>query len=80
MAIIAHIEKSNRSNVKLHPTRVTCRYTVGDLSAGKKVLQLETGGSDHREHPGKISQTLQLDENAARALWVLLGKEFGFKG
>jgi len=40
---------------------------------------LDTHGSNDREIPGKVSQTLQFDETSARALWEILGREFGFK-
>jgi hypothetical protein len=47
-------------------------------NSGKKVLQLNTYGSDEREIQGKLSQTLQFDENTARALHFILEQEFGF--
>jgi hypothetical protein len=47
-------------------------------ASGAKLLQIDTYGSDVRQMPGKVSQTLQFDEARARQLWEVLGREFGF--
>ena len=78
MALIAEFSKGDRSLV-LHPTTVTCIVHVGRSDDGKTLVQLDTHGSTDREIPGKLSQTLQLDEKAALELWTTLGTEFGFK-
>jgi hypothetical protein len=43
---------------------------------GSTVLQLDTYGSKSREHPGKVSQSLQIDRDAARSLKALLEEAF----
>ena len=78
MAVIERFEKSERSTFRIQPTSVVCHYAVFEPTPNKKVLQLDTGGSAGRKNPGKQSQTLQLNTDAARALWKLLAKEFGF--
>ena len=78
MAIIEGFQRSKRNTFRIQPTSVTCHYAVFELDAGKRILQLDTSGSSSREIPGKVSQTLQLDEARARALWKLLASEFKF--
>jgi hypothetical protein len=79
VAFVKEFAHALRKSVKLQPTQVVCRYAVAEVAHGQKVMQLDTHGSDHREIPGKVSQTLQLDEARARALWEILGREFGFR-
>jgi hypothetical protein len=43
---------------------------------GKRLLQLDTYGSDERKDKGTVSQTLQLDETTARELLRILRKAF----
>jgi hypothetical protein len=52
-------------------TEVECGYKVATVN-GKKMLHLETYGSAEREIPGKVSQSIQLDEGAARELAKLI--------
>ncbi|MBC7669283.1 MAG: hypothetical protein H7236_12735 [Gemmatimonadaceae bacterium] len=54
-------------------------YKVFSHDGQKRVLQIDTLGSQQREIPGKVSQTIQLSEDSARELWLILGKEFAFK-
>jgi len=79
MALVKGFAPAQRKTLRLQPTRVICRYAVDELPGGGKLLQLDTHGSDEREIPGKVSQTLQLNEQAALVLWEILGREFGFK-
>lgn len=58
-----------------HPTRVECRWKVFAVGA-TRMLQLDTYGSEGREIPGKVSQTLQLDRERARDLCVVLREAF----
>lgn len=78
MALVISIEKDERELRSLHPTQVPCKYLIGEKE-GKKVLQLNTYGSDTRQNPGTQSQTLQFDENAAAELFALLKREYGFE-
>lgn len=54
---------------------VECGWAIRE-HAGKQYLHLETYGSNDRKIPGKVSQSLQLDESAARELLALLEKTF----
>lgn len=78
MAVVERFQRSNRYTFRLQPTLVVCHYAVFKRDDGKQILQLDTLGSAAREKPGKVSQTLQLDEAQAKVLWVLLDKEFKF--
>ena len=64
--------------------RVTLHKPIlADLIAyeldGRKLLQINTSGSSDREMPGKISQSIQLDEESAEQLFSALRTHFGFK-
>ena len=79
MALVISVTADEGRSLKaLHPTQVPCKYLVGDRE-GQKVLQLNTYGSETREIPDKLSQTLQFDEAAAFQLYRILKSEFGFK-
>lgn len=74
MARIRSFEKSTQ-DVRPHPTEVDCEHQV--IDAGEvKLLHLSTFGSDHRASGHKPSQTLQLDEAAARELMDILTAAF----
>ncbi|MCY1127544.1 hypothetical protein OU426_11815 [Frigidibacter sp. RF13] len=77
MALVVGFSKDDRDLKAAHPTTLVCKYLVGERD-GKKILQLNTYGSTGREIPGKLSQTLQLDESAARQLFQVLQREFRF--
>ncbi|MEN8935242.1 hypothetical protein [Planktotalea arctica] len=76
MAYVTKFEQDDRDIKNLHPTQVVCKYIVAEHD-GKSLLQLNTYGSDKRDVPGKLSQTLQIGESAARELLAILKKEFG---
>jgi len=78
MAFVKELLHSDHRPLRIQPTQVVCRFSVDEIAAGQRVIQLDTHGSDQREIPGKVSQTLQLDEARARHLWEILGREFGF--
>jgi hypothetical protein len=50
-----------------HPTTVECAWKSFD-AGDQRILQLDTYGSDDRQIPGKISQTLQFDRDRAAEL------------
>ena len=60
-------------------TEVECGYTVGEVG-GEKILHLETYGSKQRAIPGKVSQSIELDRDAALELVQLIQKTFGESG
>jgi len=78
MALITALEKDDRSFRSTHPTHVVGKYISQELD-GKTIFQLNTYGSENREIPDKLSQTIQLTEETAFELWNILGKEFGFR-
>lgn len=56
-------------------TEVQCGYSVGQVD-DKRILHLETYGSSTRQRPGKVSQSLEFDEAAARELLHILRSSF----
>jgi hypothetical protein len=54
---------------------VECGYAIFE-SGGRRYLQLDTYGSPERVIPGKVSQTVQLDQSAAKQLMTLLRQAF----
>jgi hypothetical protein len=55
---------------------VNCGYRWFDVD-GQRILQLDTYGSDERQIPGKVSQSIQLDEQGARDLLSIIRRTFG---
>lgn len=56
-------------------TEVECGWNAVSVD-GRTLLRLETYGSADREIPGKRSQSLELDEQAARELMTILKRSF----
>jgi hypothetical protein len=54
---------------------VACGWRIFD-EQGRRILQLDTYGSSERAIPGKGSQSLQFDRDAAEELLRLLKKAF----
>lgn len=74
MARIRSFGKSTQ-DVRIHPTEVDCEHRV--IHDGKvRLLHLSTFGSDERASERKSSQSLQLDEDAARQLVAILKSAF----
>lgn len=46
---------------------------------GRFLLQIDTYGRNTRQKPGKQSQTIQLDQKGAKALYVILKRSFHFQ-
>lgn len=74
MALIARFEERPLDPRRVHE-QVVCGYRATDIG-GRRILQLETYGSENRQIPGKISQSLQLDEAAAGELKRILDRAF----
>jgi hypothetical protein len=55
---------------------VTCGWRTFDAD-GQTILQLDTYGSDQRQIPNKVSQSIQLDRMAAEVLLRLIRDTFG---
>ena len=78
MAFVKKVIRDERELKSLHPTQVECSYMFKEVD-GRRLIQLNSYGSDQRDIPGKLSQTLQFDENSARELWEILGHKFRFE-
>jgi hypothetical protein len=74
MARIERFEKRPIGGSSLHKP-VTCGYNWHDVD-GQRVLFLETYGTKDRKFPDKVSQSIQLDEEAARELQLLIDRAF----
>ena len=73
---ITTIEKLNKDRNTVHE-KVYTTYSTFD-NYGKHYVQIDTYGRSDREQPGKISQSIQLDENSAKFLFDLLKSEYKF--
>lgn len=71
---LASIEKIEKYRNTIHE-KVHATYTVFEME-GKKYVQIDTYGRIERENPEKISQSIQLDKEAACFLIDVLRKEF----
>lgn len=76
LALIEGFRRAAAGRPKLHPTRVTCFWSVLPDEGLGVLLQMDTRGSDDRANPGKQSQTLQLDAAGAKELIRILKVEF----
>jgi predicted HNH restriction endonuclease len=75
MALVTTLEPSSKDRQSVHrPTR--CLYSIVEVSPGERFLQLDTFGSDDREIPEKVSQSIQFDRQAAGQLLQLLKQTF----
>lgn len=55
----------------------TCLVSSFSDAQGNRYLQLDTYGSSNRRNPSRISQSLQLDRNAAMQLRQEIDRVFG---
>jgi hypothetical protein len=74
MALIKSFEKKHMDRNSIHD-EITATYTVFERD-GRIFLQINSYGRTDREIPGKLSQTIQLDQDGARALHGILEREF----
>lgn len=74
---ISKLTKVNKERNFIHD-QVYATYTVFDCS-GEKYLQIDTYGKPARENPEKISQSIQVNKEAASYLVNLLIQEFGLR-
>jgi len=72
--IVSFTELGTLEHIRPH-TEVECGYRVVATETGT-MLQLDTYGSGERQIPGKVSQSLQLDENLAHQLMKILRQTF----
>ncbi len=73
---ITRIEKIQKDRNNVHE-KVDATYTTFD-NAGEHYVQIDTYGRNDRKQQGKISQSIQLDEQSAKYLFDLLKKEYNF--
>jgi len=76
LALIRKFEEKTLERGSLH-SEIEARYAVLRRD-GKTVLQIDTYGRPDRQFPEKVSQSLQLDEVGAKALYYILKDEFNF--
>lgn len=75
MAFVRAFEAIEGGQSRLHPTEVVCGYRRVHSDRGW-LVQLDTYGSADRQIPGKVSQSLQLDDERARQLVAILRRSF----
>lgn len=80
MALLCHkqMTKLNKTRISVHQT-VRATYSTFKDSSGRKFFQIDTYGSEDREIPNKISQSLQLDEETALFLLDVIKNELELK-
>lgn len=74
MARIVEFHEVTAETNRIHDG-VECGYRMFSES-GVRVLQLDTYGSSHRAKPGKVSQSIQLDEEGAEQLARIIFRAF----
>lgn len=75
MALVSSLEPNNKERQSVH-RRTRCLYAIVDGPGGERFLQLDTVGSEDREIPDKVSQSIQFDRQAAGQLLLLLQRTF----
>ncbi len=77
MALIRQITLGKMSRYQTH-SEIDAVYYLHETE-GKKLFQLNTAGKSDREFPDKTSQSIQLDEESAHQLFLILKDHFGFE-
>jgi hypothetical protein len=77
MAWITSFERKAGSG-KLHPTQLVAHVKVFRTEGDLPIIQIDTLGSEDREKPHKQSQTIQIGEESARQLYLILKETYGF--
>ena len=75
MALIRHLEKSNRAAKRTHKEAEATFCIVPDDGEGE-CLQIDTFGSADREQPGKVSQSIRFSAAAVAELRLILAQNF----
>jgi hypothetical protein len=73
LALVKKLEKTE-INARVHG-EVVADYNIV-IKDGKKYLQINTYGSEHRKE-NKVSQTIQFNEESVKQLIGIINKEFG---
>lgn len=74
MAKIKEFHKVALESTRIHGG-VNCGWRIFS-AGGERILQLDTYGSEARKIPGKVSQSIQLDESSARDLMEIVLRAF----
>ena len=75
MALVSHFEQITKDRSKVHkPIKGAYFSFIGPQN--RRYFVLETCGSEEREFPEKVSQSIQLDEAGASQLIRILREEF----
>jgi hypothetical protein len=74
MALVKNLESVTKERNSVHGP-VDCAYTIFAANDGKRYLQLDTFGSRSRKIAGKISQSMQFDEDLAHQLVRIINEE-----
>ena len=77
MAFVRGFESTQMDRNSLHE-EVKATYSVFRWD-DRVLLQIDTFGRPDRQIPGKKSQTIQLDREAAQQLYRILQDEFGLR-
>ncbi|MBA4248687.1 MAG: hypothetical protein C0444_10395 [Microbacterium sp.] len=64
-------------STRVHPTEVDCEVRKVDSGSDGLFIQLSTFGSANRASEPKVSQTIQLDREAAMRIRSLIEETFG---
>jgi hypothetical protein len=75
MALIEHLHKGYKETQNVHKKTEATYFLIED-KMGNKYLQIDTFGSDEREIPGKVSQSIQFSPEAIAQLKELLLQNF----
>jgi hypothetical protein len=74
VALIREFHRVSSDKQGLHRP-VSCGWRTFDVN-GQTILQLDTYGSDQRQIPNKVSQSIQLNREGAQELLVLIRTAF----
>lgn len=65
---------TSKNSTTIHKPTVA-EYTMFNCN-GKRIFQIDTFGTSTRANPGKVSQSIQIDEQMAKVIVSLLKKTF----
>ncbi len=77
MALISSFEQRSMVRNSVHDG-IGATYSTFERD-GRRFIQVDSYGRAEREIPGKKSQSFQLDEKSARALFEILRDTFHFR-
>lgn len=75
MARVRTVNERSTRSARPHRTEVDCDWKRVESPSGP-LLQIASFGSEDREIPGKVSQTLQFDRDAAMKLRAAIDAVF----